>query len=275
MKRWTETAKHQGKTPIFGEDIPCPQCGYNLRGCSGPQCPECGYVFDANGLRNEMRFRGRKVRWLWIVRIMCMHPIKAWSEPIVRLGKNPGLGLTGLCATIGALIPTTLLFVLLLSGPPPTKWAVLVLVLATSTVGEAAIALVMAEVHTLLCRAGSPMPGNVHVWQDVRRVLNYCSVWLGLALAFLVGCLHLLIATVVAWGFAKPSQHEVAMAIAFSVLAIGGWVASCVVWGISLYAGIRSTYPANRNYAIWCGLCNPFWYIAGLLVTVLVRELLK
>lgn len=27
------------------EDIPCPRCGYNLRGLSTPRCPECGYQF--------------------------------------------------------------------------------------------------------------------------------------------------------------------------------------------------------------------------------------
>jgi hypothetical protein len=27
-------------------DIPCPLCGYNLRGLIEPRCPECGYAFD-------------------------------------------------------------------------------------------------------------------------------------------------------------------------------------------------------------------------------------
>lgn len=29
----------------LNEDVPCPQCGYNLRGLTIPRCPECGFVF--------------------------------------------------------------------------------------------------------------------------------------------------------------------------------------------------------------------------------------
>lgn len=28
------------------QDVPCPECGYNLRGLTVPRCPECGYEFD-------------------------------------------------------------------------------------------------------------------------------------------------------------------------------------------------------------------------------------
>lgn len=31
-------------------DIPCPLCGYNLRGLTVPRCPECGHVFQWNEL---------------------------------------------------------------------------------------------------------------------------------------------------------------------------------------------------------------------------------
>lgn len=27
---------------LAGNDVPCPRCGYNLRGLRTPQCPECG-----------------------------------------------------------------------------------------------------------------------------------------------------------------------------------------------------------------------------------------
>ncbi len=33
--------------PIFADmDLPCPQCGYNLRGLPASCCPECGTAFD-------------------------------------------------------------------------------------------------------------------------------------------------------------------------------------------------------------------------------------
>ena len=28
------------------EDLPCPKCGYNLRGLTVPRCPECGFRFE-------------------------------------------------------------------------------------------------------------------------------------------------------------------------------------------------------------------------------------
>lgn len=27
---------------LHGRDVPCPECGYNLRGLQGTECPECG-----------------------------------------------------------------------------------------------------------------------------------------------------------------------------------------------------------------------------------------
>lgn len=32
-------------------DVPCPKCGYNLRGLEGHTCPECGCGFDVQSLR--------------------------------------------------------------------------------------------------------------------------------------------------------------------------------------------------------------------------------
>ncbi|MBN1346758.1 MAG: hypothetical protein JXQ73_28970 [Phycisphaerae bacterium] len=42
-------SEHADPVPSSGgldEDVPCPQCGYNLRGLTHPQCPECGYQFE-------------------------------------------------------------------------------------------------------------------------------------------------------------------------------------------------------------------------------------
>jgi hypothetical protein len=37
-------------SPVTGllvvEDVPCPKCGYNLRGLTVPRCPECGFQFE-------------------------------------------------------------------------------------------------------------------------------------------------------------------------------------------------------------------------------------
>jgi hypothetical protein len=39
-------ATTQAVSPAPDRDVPCPLCGYNLRGLAEPRCPECGYRFE-------------------------------------------------------------------------------------------------------------------------------------------------------------------------------------------------------------------------------------
>lgn len=41
-----ETYQPPSESTGLDEDIPCPGCGYNLRGLTVPRCPECGNEFD-------------------------------------------------------------------------------------------------------------------------------------------------------------------------------------------------------------------------------------
>jgi hypothetical protein len=38
-------------------DVPCPLCGYNLRGLTKPRCPECGHTFSWRALLDESSWR--------------------------------------------------------------------------------------------------------------------------------------------------------------------------------------------------------------------------
>lgn len=39
-------------------DVPCPSCGYSLRGLRGPTCPECGDRVDLDAIEAHLRSTG-------------------------------------------------------------------------------------------------------------------------------------------------------------------------------------------------------------------------
>jgi hypothetical protein len=44
-------------------DVPCPSCGYNLRGLSEGTCPECGFGFDVESLKALRTPRPLLIEW--------------------------------------------------------------------------------------------------------------------------------------------------------------------------------------------------------------------
>jgi hypothetical protein len=52
-----ESYSSRGSMPYFNVDVPCPSCGYNLRGLSlGHGCPECGLKVISTALtENEQK----------------------------------------------------------------------------------------------------------------------------------------------------------------------------------------------------------------------------
>jgi hypothetical protein len=72
------------QTFLTGRDVPCPKCGYNLKGLDIGTCPECGFGFDAESLRYELRVK---------------HATRDWfidRAPEIVLGINFVLLLTGI-----------------------------------------------------------------------------------------------------------------------------------------------------------------------------------
>jgi len=48
--------------PFFTTDVPCPSCGYNLRGLSlGNGCPECGLKVVSNELTADERIDTKRI----------------------------------------------------------------------------------------------------------------------------------------------------------------------------------------------------------------------
>lgn len=69
-------------------DVPCPLCGYNLRGQSEPRCPECGYRFDWKDLLDPARkfhlylfeFHPKRNFWsFWRTLVGGLRPWQFWS----------------------------------------------------------------------------------------------------------------------------------------------------------------------------------------------------
>lgn len=74
------------------EDLPCPQCKYNLRGLTVPRCPECRFAFNWSDLP---RFRvqsgpGQGIpRWLTTILILAA----GMGLTFTMLSGDPGVGI--------------------------------------------------------------------------------------------------------------------------------------------------------------------------------------
>lgn len=56
-------------------DVPCPRCGYNLRGCRSATCPECGTPFTFNDLATPI---GR-ASLPWAITLIAWSAALPWS----------------------------------------------------------------------------------------------------------------------------------------------------------------------------------------------------
>lgn len=48
------------------QDVPCPGCGYNLRGCQGAACPECGTPLELQVGSTQATQHLRPLRYLFL-----------------------------------------------------------------------------------------------------------------------------------------------------------------------------------------------------------------
>src|SRR5690242_5824342 len=93
MNSYVDGISPEGRSPILNDDICCPRCGYNLRGCAGPQCPECGFAFEPDQLLAHYRkYREHTPPATWVIRTMWRHPVTFWSQPQVCFGRAPSAG---------------------------------------------------------------------------------------------------------------------------------------------------------------------------------------
>lgn len=58
---------------LADHDVPCPRCGYNLRGASEPKCPECGEAFTlASVFESARRKRVGGGYWPGIITLVAL-----------------------------------------------------------------------------------------------------------------------------------------------------------------------------------------------------------
>ena len=145
--------------PIFDMDVPCPQCGYNLRGLVEPICPECGERFDPQRVLDHARRRELQPRTWHVIWNVVRHPVAVWSIPDVLHGWGP---------TRGQLLafPALGLGVCVAAG------------LVAAGIGYFLIAAGLILLHRLLCWLGLCLWGMRDRSADAGIVLGYNTVWL-------------------------------------------------------------------------------------------------
>jgi hypothetical protein len=82
---------------LLERDIPCPGCGYNLRGLESPTCPECGFGFDRESLLRALnRTPGWSLhdaeRWLpWVLTVasLALTQVFRWNARVARWRSDP------------------------------------------------------------------------------------------------------------------------------------------------------------------------------------------
>jgi hypothetical protein len=98
---------HTLKGYLARRDVPCPSCGYNLRGLRTGACPECGFGFDVESLKVLRTPRPLILEWTidhasWAVAMLaCLNyglALVALPRPEVRLVKLASLALLALLA---------------------------------------------------------------------------------------------------------------------------------------------------------------------------------
>ena len=75
--------------PGLDEPLPCPLCGYDLRGLPAGRCPECGHGFDPEALRAEIdALRRRREAAGWLTEYAGFPVIHGWART-VAVGLRP------------------------------------------------------------------------------------------------------------------------------------------------------------------------------------------
>ena len=67
---------------LADQDTPCPRCGYNLRGLTGPLCPKCAQPVNFDRLLKQERTADLP----WIITFVAWAAALPWSVLYVRQG---------------------------------------------------------------------------------------------------------------------------------------------------------------------------------------------
>lgn len=258
--------------PDISEDLPCPQCGYNLRALPASRCPECGTAFDPEQLRRLYR-RGREAPPLrWVLPNMLRHPVRFWRMPPVQFTKGPGPQQVFTIVAAVLYVPTVLgIATTLASGSPleSTYKGVAMMVGGIPMVfgGIWLLLLVHSALAQVPVTGQIPAGGQAPVRPFVRPgghllvpdpVVGYAAVWAIPAVTCLF-CLEGMgahyLGYLVHGGNLLLTLKSVMWVPAFAVL-LG---VSCVMWTAALYQGGWLVAGGRKGPAIWYAASNPFW----------------
>lgn len=273
VSNMVESLKPDQEQPILTADLPCPQCGYNLRGLPASRCPECGTPFDPEQLRRLYQAGREAPPLAWILPNMLRHPVAFWRMPAVQFtaGPSPQQVFTILA---GALYTALIIHIAisLTSGTSPwmndrpstvTGMLHMLAVLPLALAGMWLVLIVHAALAQVFvpkeAQAPSPLRCGGHILSS-DPVVGYAAVWAIPAVTCLLslegrGPSYLF--TLIRGGDFLLMLKSVPWAPAFgAVLAT-----SCVMWAVALYQGGRIVAGGRKWPAIWYAACNPFWLV--------------
>ena len=245
-------------------NLPCPHCGYNVRGLSRPRCPECGLDFDPAEAQRlaEMLVRPRLSLW-WLIWNMTLHPMAIWADPQRRQQLGPSARVLALTAMISYFCLVPILAPSIWhywGGQAATDTPIILL----SIIGSGIMVVGITCGHRLLIHARMPQDRPLAAAQLAWTVVNYARLWMIPAAILLLVVMRVMMP--VAWPATSVSKglHN----LWHSPLGLGalvGLLACCVLWFLTLYAGGRQPPVGTRRLGLWCAISNPFWYVAALL----------
>ncbi len=232
-------------------DLPCPQCGYNLRGLPASLCPECGTAFDPDHLRRVYRDGREPPDLRWILVNMVRHPIRFWQLPQVQY--TVGLGPRQTFAILAAALYASLAVGVVVAMLGARSWwrgssQDVMQILAWFPLSFAGMWLLLA-MHGTVARifvpqevgGRSPLKRNTHILSP-DPIVGYAAVWLIPVLTCLVP-------------LGQADGPEIWVLLLTVVL-----LASCIAWAVTLYHGGRAV-TGRPGPAIWYAASNPLWLV--------------
>lgn len=263
MKDPAETTQSEGNTPIFTEDIPCPACGYNLRGLSEARCPECGHKFSPILVLREYQQRRRVLPGSWVIKNVHLHPVGFWQDVQDSWGPDgwqpPLLVAIGMGLAWGISI-LDLIFAWVIRRMPLD--VLLVGILQVGLVlglGLGAVLLLLLGhrvLVNLVLLSTSDMP-----WVDAWIVVGYPAAWLVSVLPATACGFFAVVETLMRGSMVAPGTWAVGPVLC---LICGlGLLVLLALWSAALYSGGQRISGGSLVRGVLCSLTNPFLWLLG------------
>jgi hypothetical protein len=100
-------ASRTGADPalILNMSLPCPGCGYDVRGLTGSRCPECGITFSRTDILNRFNESFPAFRTAYLESLFL--PVRFWRKHARRWNRNGAMLFAYVCGAVAAVIYAT------------------------------------------------------------------------------------------------------------------------------------------------------------------------